>query len=446
LVRTTRHFFPDFNDWLDGFPDHRDLARISYQPRFLVWIGLFLFLCKLGSRRQIDYQLGDIDAAVLANLNRLANTQQSSLPVNQTLDHYLAGLGSPPVQELRRQMIARLVRLRALDEARLQGRFVVLIDATGYLLFRHRHCAHCLTQKHGKTTLYMHQVLEAKLVGPGGMVLSIATEFIDNRDTADTRADASEEQRKQDCELKALRRLAARLRKEFPQLPICLSGDGLYACGETFQIAGDYKLSFLCVFKPGRMPALWQDFQDLLKLCPHQVVAVQTPQRVQQFYRWLNDLDYQDSDKRAWRLNAIVCEETHPDGSTGTWAWLTNLKLTAESVAEVATVGGRQRWLIENGAFRLQKHSGLNLEHAYSEAEHFGVYYLLLQIAHLLLQLLEKGSLLRNLAQSQGKSSAVAFFGSLKNMAERLLESLRNLLWPQEAYSPGRMQIRFDTG
>jgi hypothetical protein len=291
----------------------------------------------------------------------------------------------------------------------------------------------------------VHQVLEAKLLGPAGMVLSIATEFIDNRDLADCPKDAGQEKRKQDCELKALRRLAARLRQEFPQLPICISGDGLYACGEVFQIAKEYKLSFICVFKPGRMPALWREFQDLLALCPQQKVEVRTPQKVRQVYRWVNALSYQDSDGRPWQLNAIECEETHGDGTKGKWAWLTWQKVTAKTVQEVASKGGRQRWCIENQGFNVQKNSGMNLEHAYSEGEHFGAYYLLLQIAHILLQLLEKGSLLRQLAQQQGYSSAVALFGSLKNMAERLLESLRNLLWPDQAYVRMPMQIRFDS-
>ena len=115
------------------------------------------------------------------------------------------------------------------------------------------------------------------------------------------------------------------------------------------------------------------------------------------------------------------------------------------TVVEVATGGGRQRWCIENQGFNVQKNSGLNLEHAYSEGEHWAAYYYLLQVAHLLLQLLEKGSLLRRLAQEQGKASAVGLFGSLKNMAERLLESLRNLWWPEECFRPGRLQIRFDS-
>jgi hypothetical protein len=100
--------------------------------------------------------------------------------------------------------------------------------------------------------------------------------------------------------------------------------------------------------------------------------------------------------------------------------------VNGQTVAEVATIGGRQRWCIENQGFNMQKNSGLQLEHAYSEGEHWAVYYYLLQ-----------------LAQQQGKSSAVALFGSLKNRAERLLESLRNRVWPEEAYV--RVRIRFDS-
>jgi hypothetical protein len=447
LARTIRHFFPDLNDWIDEFPDPRDQKRLTYHRRFLVWVGLFLFLGKLGSRRQIDYQLSEPGTEVLGNLNRLAGTRQAAMPVNKTLDNYLAGLGTNPPAGLRRQMIHRLVRMRVLDAARLQGHHVVPVDGTGYLVFQDRHCEHCLTRKCGDKTLYMHQALEAKLLGPGGMVLSIATEFIDNRDCGPLPASAGEERRKQDCELKALRRLAAQLRQDFPQLPMCISGDALNACGEGFQIAKDYDLRFIHVFKPGRMPALWQEFQDLLGLCPDQKVTVHTPDGLQQVYRWVNELDYQDSDGRCWKLNAVHCQETDDDGKTSVWAWLTCPKLgvAAATVQEVAAKGGRPRWCIENEGFNVQKNSELNLEHAYSEGGHWGVYYYLLQIAHILLQLLERGSPLLRLAREHGKGSAVALFGSLKNMAQRLLESLRNLAWPEEAFSPGRIQIRFDS-
>ena len=195
------------------------------------------------------------------------------------------------------------------------------------------------------------------------------------------------------------------------------------------------------------MPALWQDFQGLLRLCPDQQVEWTTPQGVRQVYRWVNGLHYTDSDGREWTFNAIECTETNKDGKKSTWSWVTSLEVSHQTVVEVATNGGRQRWRTENEGFNTQKNSGLNLEHAYSHTC-WAAYYFLLQIAHLLLQLVEKGSLLRHLAQEQGKRTAVELFGSLKNMAQRLLDSLRYRHWPDEAFDPtaaGSIQIRLDT-
>jgi hypothetical protein len=442
-----RHFFPELNAWIDEIPDPRFPPLVIYPKRFLVWWGLCLFLCKLSSRRQLDYQLNTDGPEVLANLNRLAGTAQDSRPVNQTLEYFLGKIGSAPIARLRQRMVQRLIRMKALDEARLQGRFLVLIDGSGYLVFRSQHCDHCLTQRHGETTLYMHQVLEAKLLGPAGTVISIATEFIDNRDAQSTSAGASQEQVKQDCELKALRRLVASMRAEFPQLRVCLGSDSLFACGEGFQVAKDFNCDYIYTFKPGRLPAVWQDFQGLLQLCPDQQVVWTTPQRARQVYRWVNDLRYTDSDGREWTFNAIDCTETKKDGKESRWSWVTSLEVNHETVVEVSTQGGRARWREENEGFNTQKNSGLNLEHAYSHAC-WAAYYFLLQIAHLLLQLVEKGSLLRHLAQQQGQRTAVALFGSLKNMAQRLLDSLRYRYWPDEAFDPagaGAIQIRLDS-
>lgn len=441
------HFFPDLNAWIDQIDDPRFLPLVIYHKRFLVWWGLSLFLCKLSSRRQLDYQLNSDGPEVLGNLNRLAGTAQDSRPVNQTLEYFLEKIGSAPIAGLRQRMVQRLLRMKALDAARLQGRFVVLIDGSGYLVFGCRHCDDCLTQRHGETTLYMHQVLEAKLLGPAGTVVSIATEFIDNRDARGGAAGASQEQVKQDCELKALRRLLARLRWEFPQLRICLGGDGLYACGEGFHVAKYYKCDYIYTFQPGRLPALWEDFQGLLQLCPEQRVEWTTPQGVRQVYRWVNGLHYTDSDGRAWTCNAIACTETDKDGKKSEWSWITSLDVSRETVVDVATRGGRERWRAENEGFNTQKNSGLNLEHAYSHTC-WAAYYFLLQIAHLLLQLVEKGNLLRHLAQEQGKRTAVELFGSLKNMTQRLLDSLRYWRWSDEVFdrtAAGAIQIRLDS-
>src|SRR5262249_10412177 len=152
-----------------------------------------------------------------------------------TLDDYLALVGVDPLVEVRAQMMGRLIRMRVLDSARVQGRLVAGMDGSGYLVFRWQHCEHCLTRQGGEHTLYCHQVLELKVLGPAQTVLSLGSEFIDNHDQANTPPKASEEKRKQDCELKAARRVLQRVRQQFPQLLLCLSLDALYACGAGFQ-------------------------------------------------------------------------------------------------------------------------------------------------------------------------------------------------------------------
>ena len=444
LATTFRHFWPEFNHWLDGVPDSRFLPLVIYDKRFLIWWGISLYLFQLGSRRQLDFDLDARGTQVLNNLNRLAQTQQETRPVHDTLDHFLGHTGAAPYAELRTRMLRRLIRMRSLDAARLQGRFVVALDATGHLAFGRPHCPHCLVYRHATHTTYLHQVLEAKILGPAGLTLSMASEFIEN---SDSNAALSGEARKQDCELKALSRLLPQLRRDFPQLSVCLSGDSLYACARTLQLAKDCHCNYVLTFKPGHMPAVWKDFQSLLKLCPENKLTCSTPEGVHQVYCWVHGLSYRDDQGRTWHFNAIECKET-VDGETTVFAWITDLKVDTRTVEEIATKGGRHRWHIENQGFNRQKNSGLNLEHAFStDPERLKAYYYLLQIAHIILQILEVSSLLRNVAAEYGQTP-IQLFGSLKNLARRLLEALRYFALSDEVFDhshAARIQVRFDT-
>jgi len=349
-------------------------------------------------------------------------------------------------ERLRTQMVQRL-RMKALDAARLLGRPVLLIDATGLLCFHRRHCPHCLVQRHGQRTLYLHHVLEAKLLGPAGVVVSLGSEFIENADAADAWGKSADDI-KQDCELKALRRLLPRIKKDYPQLRFVLALDNLYACGPVFALLQELGWSFVVTFKEGRTPALWREYQALRAACPENVLTrTWGDGRVQEF-RWVLRLDYEDSDGRWWKLNALECTERTADKGSHSFAWLTGLPVGRKTVEEIAQKGGRDRWKVENEGFNRQKNSDLNLEHVYSiDPENWKVYYLLLQIAFLLVQLVERGSLLRRLAAESGRPFW-KLFGSLKNVARRLLDSVRLVAWEASWFDPkqaGKLRIELDS-
>ncbi|MGA2750959.1 MAG: hypothetical protein ABSG59_19485 [Verrucomicrobiota bacterium] len=323
----------------------------------------------------------------------------------------------PAFAQLLRQLNQRLIRMKALDDFRFQGELVTGIDGTGYLSFSHCHCPRCLTQKHAS-----------------GEVGRTPTDY---------------QEQKQDCQLKAFDRLAQCLKASFPQLRLCLNFEALYACGRAFAICQNNHWHFVVTFKEGSLPALWQEFQALLKLQPEQKLALKGPDKTRRLYRWVEHLPYTDSQDRPWTLGAILCEETSPTGEKTTFAWLTNLAVNRQSVIAIADQVGRLRVKIENEGFNVQKNSGLNLEHVFSQDwDHAKAYYYLLRIGHLLLQLLRHNSLHQALAKQYGQCRVLALWGALKKIPQRLPEALRYFLLA-EAYfdvqTAARCHIRLNS-
>lgn len=419
---TVRHLFPDWTSWLAAVKDPRDPMRIVYPISYLLGIGLAMFLTRLGARRQIRFQFGT--GAFVQNLNVLCGTKSEAMAHPDTLAYLTKRLDPQELMDLRTAMIRRLIRQKCFEKDRLLDRFYrIAIDGTGHLTFAQRHCAGCLTHSHdGRVLYYYHSVLEAKLVTRSGLALSIATEFIENPAQGADR---------QDCERRALERLAQRLKTDFPQLRICLLLDGLYACGPVFDLCRRFDWRFVITFKEGSAPAVFADYEQLRQAGGSHLRWAEGP--VPQEFSWVNGVDFSGH-----RVNVLESQEDQADGLRRRFVWVTDLALEPTRVVEVANEGGRLRWKIENEGFNIQKNHGYALEHAYCESPNAAKnYYLLLQIAHLLAQLLERG-ILKDRIRKQ--------FGALRNVARFLLEQMRQRATDPETLArllSRRIQIRF---
>ena len=431
VARTMVHFWPEMRQWLGQLVDTRDQDSIIYPRQFLFWTADMTFLLKLGSRRRLRFELDSTVA--LANLNRLSHSAMERRAHSDTVEHFLSHVPTGSLEKLRQKMIHRLIRMKVLDYGRLHGYFLLVLDATGQLHFRQRHCEHCLERTSNGKTHYYHHVLEAKLVTPEGLALSVASEFIENTDPKAT---------KQDCELKAFGRLVDKIKKQYPQLRLCLCMDALYANGTVFTICEKNHWKYFITFKQGSLPALWTEYQSLLALTPSNRKVLQIDKDTFQEFAWVEDMEHIDDRKRCHGVNVFQClERCRQDNTASYFAWLTNFPIRPDTVAELGNRGARCRWKIENQGFNVQKNGGFNLEHAYSTKRRpMHNWYILLQIAHMILQLVEHGSLLRQDAKRS--------FGSLRAMAHRLWESIRNVLIPDEALdiaAAARIQIRLNS-
>ena len=442
FTRTLHRFFGGWSTLFRGVSDPRNPKYITYPLIGLLCAGVMMYYFRLGSRREIANKLRD-NGPSQAKFG--AWFEVENVPHGDTLNHTFKRLAVDEVQEVVCRTVESLIRKRVLERWRLYGYYTISVDGTGGLTFPERHCPYCLTRKLSNgATLYYHPILEAKLVTPNGFAFSLMTEFIEN---TDPQAD------KQDCELKAFYRLAERLKARFPRLPICLLLDGLYACGPVFQLCADNNWKYMIVLQDGSLVNLHRSYKVVLSQVPenHKCLHLGSQLKTLQNYRWANEVDYYDGQDRRHRVSVLTCEETkpgkhgakqaNPPSRTSQHKWVTNFTIRMNNVDMLANQGGRLRWKIENEGFNVQKNGGFNLEHVYSHDENARkVFYLLLQIAYLLFQLFEKGSLFRT-AFPKG-------VGSLKNISARLLEAWRNLrITPEEFNSlyGGRYQIRFDS-
>lgn len=306
-------------------------------------------------------------------------------------------------------MILRLLAMRCLDRYRIQGTLPVAIDGTGTHTFATRHCPYCLTQKHGDVTVYYHMVVEAKIVTPDGLALSLGTEFVENRPGQLT----------QDDETKAFHRLALRLKAAYPRVAICLLLDSGYAEAPVLDRCRELGWQCVIVLKEGSMPERVAEYRRLQRLSPENQQREIKPDGAIQDFTWISELPIE-----LHRVAILECVETRRENKPSHWMWITTLGVTKSNASTIAAKAGRQRWKIENQGFNTQKCLGFRMEHAYSRHETGGKnFYLLLQIAHLIDQMLDHGSLLVD---------RVASYGSKRAFAARLLEAIRTVHFPAD--------------
>lgn len=250
VVKIIKQYFPELTKKLNQLTDTRHQSYVEYQMSIITVTRLLGLLCGMKSMRETTEKLNTEET--IKNISNLLEMKLEEIPHYDTINNVFEQLEIKELRKIQKYMINRLIRSKMFDKYRFKDKyFQIVIDGTRMMNFKERHCKNCLKAvynrgKENEYTIYYHYVLEAKLVA-GEIVISIDSEFVENED---------EQVEKQDCEIRAFYRMAERIKKEHPKMPIMISGDALYACEPVINKCKENKWEYIIRFKKDRQKAL----------------------------------------------------------------------------------------------------------------------------------------------------------------------------------------------
>ena len=402
LKKTIDHHFPDLYEKIEAIPEVRNDP--DYSLLDIIMAGVAMFLFKKGSRNAMNHERNE--PTFQEQYERLF---KAKLPHMDTVNAVMKVLKESDIERLKTELVKGLLTRKILRRHRLFGKYYnVVIDGTHVMNVPEGHCPHCLHQTFKNDTVrYFHVVVEAKLVGANGFCISLGTEWCEN----------PEEYDKQDCEFKAFKRLAEKLKRCYPRLPVCIVADGLYPNVSFFQICEENGWGWIVTLKSGNLPSVWkgvlkrQGIGRCRSRCEH---FWRHGHEIYQRYEWHTHLSYQGFTVHWWE-----CIERVVGKRWNRFVYLTNLEDVRYQTMLELTASGRIRWKIENEGFDIQKHHGYGLGHQFSRSSMLAMknYYQLMQIAHMMNQLFELGSLLADVKGSKESLAHIwkALLGELRH-------------------------------
>ena len=408
LVTIINQYFPKLIKQFNGLTDTRNQSYVKYQMKVIFMVRLMGLMCEIKSMQGLTRELNTKET--IKNIAQICGLKLEEIPHCDTINDVFENIKIEELEEIRKYMINKMIRNKMLDRYKIRDKYYhIIVDGTGLATSRKKYNKNCLVKnkadKNGKEYQeYSTYVLEAKLV-VGEMVFSIGSEFVENEDEKVT---------KQDCEINAFKRLAKKIKEEYPRLKIIIGADALYASKPIIDICKENGWKYIIRFKEGKIPTLYNEFKTVVE---------RENESNKDNYEYVTKLDYQEE-----KVNIIKYTDKKENSE---FVYMTDLPISDKNIE--ATIGvGRKRWKIENEGFNIQKNRTFDIGHLYSKNQiAIKAHYLMIQIAHILRQLLERGI-------KEIKELAL----KLKEISQTLKQELISTITNLEVHK--KVQLRFD--
>lgn len=372
-----KKFCPELSSMFGNVADPRHQSYIEYSARTMLGTLYYKSIAGISSMQEMTRKFNNEN--VCKNLyGFLGENRKEYLPHGVTENEFLERLEPKELENIQQNVVYSLIRRKTFDNARVFKKWLVIVDATeldeGSQKKNDYYLSRCYNKgEYNEFYKYHRSVLEAKIYLGNNLVCSIASETIEN---SEEYVNQSDETVKQDCESKAFVRLAEKIKKKFPRLPIIITADGLYVSRTVMHICKEYHWDYIIRYKEGSAPSIAGEY---LALPEKEKVGTDIEFQNQiPFYEYDVNLIYY-REKRVIKGKEKVTE----------FAWITSIRITKSNAGRIVCAG-RNRWKIENQGFNRQKHWQGNIEHACSFHERAQKnHYLMEQIADFMKQLYE---------------------------------------------------------
>lgn len=408
VITIINQYFPELIEKFEGLTDIRHQSYVTYKMKVIFMVRLLALMCEIKSMHELTREFNTEEA--IKNIAQICGLELEEIPHCDTINDVFKNVKIEEIEKIRKYMITRMIRSKMLEKYKIRGQYYhVIVDGTGLATSKKKYNKNCLvknkTDKNGNEYQeYSTYVLEAKLV-IGDMVFSIGSEFVENED---------ENVDKQDCETKAFKRLAEKIKKEYPRLRIIISGDALYASKPVIDICKEKGWKYIIRFKEGSIPTLYREFETIVKT---------DNESRKKDYEYVTGIDYQEN-----KINIIKYKDNKKETE---FVYMTDLSITNKNIEETIYIG-RKRWKIENEGFNIQKNGTFNIGHLYSkDSTSIKVHYLMIQIAHVIRQLLENG--IKEIKELKLKLKEIS-----QQLKKQLISITSNLIVHK------KVQLRFD--
>lgn len=332
IVKIINKYLPQLSYIIDNLTDKRNKSYIKYNMRTIIFTRLFALICGITTMNGMTRTFNTENT--IKNLSVICKQNFNEIPNWQTIQDVLEDLDIEEIRNIRKYIVKTLIRSKMFDKYRYNGYFQVLVDATGVTCCDYNLNGNCIEKKYkSEKTKYYKYVLEAKIV-VGKIVISLDSEWIEN-------SIIKSDKQKQDCEINAFKRMAPRIKKD-------------------------------------RLKQIFNDFEDDL--------AYENETTEKNYFLSIK-IKY-----KTHKLNAVRYQEYQKEKLV-TFNYITNLKTKNHNIKNIIKMG-RSRWKIENEGFNEQKNGTFCISHLCSRNETaLKIHYYLIQIAHIIRQLLEVGSI-----------------------------------------------------